>query len=210
MLLAAAAAAAVRAPDDSCGSSADPSFLTLASRTMKLKLAALILALCVASANAVNTVWYDGNMCAPPSTFSTIVTYSGGDGKVANLAQVMATVTSSEGTSVFYHTYQIGCPAGGDAVTVQVNECTDATSGTCVYAATQVYTRENWKKACAVQAGCFTLAHTNIAGVTETVSGTASGAAATQLNCLQEDGAAATRISVMAAAVALVSALALL
>ena len=108
-----------------------------------------------------------------------------------------------------YETLQIECPADGDAVTVQVSNCDSAGYGTCAARWTQVYTRENWKKACAVETGCFTMAITQ-AGVTSTYSGTASGAGATQLNCLQENGAAATRISVMAAAVAFVSAVALL
>ena len=183
--------------------------VTLASRTKEMKLTALILALCVASANAHTIITYDNNMCAAPSVASTVLSWSGGDGKVADLAQLMTTRTTSDPPSVEYFTLQIDCPADGDAVTVQGRKCADASYGTCAASWTQVYTRENWKKAMAVETGCFVVAHTED-GVTSTVSGTASGAAADQLNCLKEDGAAATRISVMAAAVAFVSAVALL
>ena len=183
--------------------------VTLASRTKKMKLTALIVALCVASANALNIIIYENMVCAAPSVLSSVQSYSGGDGNVANLAQMMATETTSDGTSVYYYTLQIECPGDGDVVTVQGRRCADASYGSCAALWTQVYTRENWKKAAGGETGCYVVAHTE-AGVTRTVSGTSSGEAPTQLNCLQEDGAAATRISVMAAAVAFVSAVALL
>ena len=138
-----------------------------------------------------------------PALFTQVETWSEDDPTHFTIVQ-----TYPDGTvKTIYAAVEITC---GDTVEFKTNECTDATFNACVHTSTGSSPIANLEKSLGREAGCYPYTNTDNLGVTTSLSGSVTGSPALDDPCATDEATATSSLSLMTAAAAIVSALALL